>query len=127
MDATVILGPELTTRNQAWSTIVRNLAALPKLFECASAKRLIVLGDFNQQVGQNGYAPPRIRDVLQEALPTRITIATAAPGLGGQKVIDHVALSEDLSAQSVRVISRFHQDRKLSDHHGAVAELSALQ
>ena len=57
--------------------------------------------------------------------PSRITIATAALGFGGRRVIDLVALSEDLSAQSLRLISRFHDRGTLSDHHGVVAELSA--
>ncbi|MDE0000404.1 MAG: hypothetical protein OXQ89_21885 [Rhodospirillaceae bacterium] len=42
-------------------------------------------------------------------------------------MIDHVALSEDLSAQSLRLISRFYDCRALSDHHGVVAELSASE
>ncbi len=67
-----------------------------------------------------------IRDALRDAIPPDITIATAALGLGGRRVIDHVALSEDLSARSLRLISRFHQERKLSDHPGVVADLSSL-
>ena len=53
-----------------------------------------------------------------------MTIATAALGFGGGRVIDHVALSEDLSAESLRLISRFHEDKKLSDHPGVVADLA---
>ena len=87
---------------------------------------MIIVGDFNQQVGQNGYAPAKIRDALRDALPSRITIATAALGFAGRRVIDHVALSEDLAVQSLRLISRFHDRRTLSDHHGVVAELSAF-
>ena len=38
--------------------------------------------------------------------------------------IDHVVLSEDLAAESVGMISNFHDGRKLSDHFGVMAELS---
>ena len=111
-------------RRGLWEDHRQYLAGLSEVIGRASTKRLIVLGDFNQQVGQNGYAPPRIRDALRDAFPPRITIATAALGFGGRRVIDHVALSEDLSAQSLRMISRFHEHRMLSDHHGVVAVLS---
>ena len=113
-------------RRKPWEDHRQYLADLPKVFERASSKRLIVLGDFNQQVGQSDYAPPEIRDALRDAIPPSITIATAALGFGGRRVIDHVALSEDLSARSLRLISRFHQERKLSDHPGVVADLSSL-
>ena len=118
--------PASPARRKPWEDHRQYLADLPKVFERASSKRLIVLGDFNQQVGQNGYAPPEIRDALRDAIPPSITIATAALGFGGRRVIDHVALSEDLSARSLRLISRFHQERKLSDHPGVVADLSSL-
>ena len=112
-------------RRARWEDHRQYLASLPKLLERHSSQRVIVMGDFNQQVGQNGYAPAKIRAALREALPIRITIATAALGFGGRRVIDHVALSDDLSAQSLRLISRFHDLGTLSDHHGVVAELSA--
>lgn len=114
-------------RRTLWEDHLQYLAGLAKLLEGASSQRVIVVGDFNQQVGQNGYAPAEIRDALRAALPSRITIATAALGFDGRRVIDHVALSEDLSAQSLRLISRFTDGGTLSDHHGVVAELSASE
>lgn len=113
-------------RRTPWEDHRHYLGNLAKLLEHTSSQRVIVVGDFNQQVGQNGYAPAKIRDVLRDALPSGITIATAALGFAGRRVIDHVALSEDLAAQSLRLISRFHDRGKLSDHHGVVAELSAF-
>lgn len=114
-------------RRTLWEDHRQYLASLPKLLERATSQRVIVVGDFNQQVGQNGYAPAKIRDALRAALPSRITIATAALGFDGRRVIDHVALSDDLSAHSLRLISRFYDRRTLSDHHGVVAELSGLK
>lgn len=112
-------------RRKPWEDHGEYLARLPEVLERASSKRLVVLGDFNQQIGQNGYAPARVRDLLRDAIPTHITIATAALGFGGRRVIDHIALSTDLSVSSLRMISRFHEHGQLSDHHGMMAELSA--
>ena len=78
-----------------------------------------------QQVGQNGSHRRRSAMPCGSPFPSGITIATAALGFGGRRVIDLVALSEDLSAQSLRLISRFHDRGTLSDHHRVVAELSA--
>jgi len=114
-------------RRTLWEDHRQYLADLPKLLAGASSQRVIVVGDFNQQVGQNGYAPAKIRAAMRAAFPCRITIATAALGFDGRRVIDHVALSEDLAAQSLRLISRFYDRRALSDHHGVVAELSACE
>ena len=108
-----------------WQDHREYLARLPEVLERATSKRVVVLGDFNQQVGQSGYAPAQVRDLLRDAIPSHITIATAALGFGGRRVIDHIALSRDLSASSLRMISRFHEHRALSDHPGVVAELSA--
>ena len=112
-------------RRKPWQDHREYLARLREVLERTASKRLVVLGDFNQQVGQSGYAPERLRDLLRDAIPSHITIATAALGFGGRRVIDHIALSKDLSASSLRMISRFHERGKLSDHHGVVAELSA--
>ena len=100
-------------KREPWQDHRQYLASLPEVFEGTSSKRLVVMGDFNQQVGQNGYAPRHIRDLLRDAIAPHVTIATAALGFGGSRVIDHVALSPDLSACSLRMISRFHDRRTL--------------
>jgi len=112
-------------KRKAWEDHQQYLSGLSEVLERTRAERLIVTGDFNQQVGQPGYAPSAMRDSLRAAIPPHLTIATAALGFAGRRVIDHIALSEDLSARSLALIDRFHEDRQLSDHHGIVAELSA--
>lgn len=112
-------------KRKAWEDHAQYLTSLSEVLERTRSKRLIVLGDFNQQVGQPGYAPSAMRDALRAAVPPHLTIATAALGFAGRRVIDHMALSEDLSARSLALIDRCHEDRKLSDHHGIVADLSA--
>ncbi|MDD9990000.1 MAG: hypothetical protein OXQ31_27280 [Spirochaetaceae bacterium] len=89
------------------------------------ASPLVLLGDFNQQVGQTGYAPRSLRGTLRAALPERITIATSALGFDGRRVIDQIAISEDLSAQSLSLISRYCSDKSLTDHVGVCADLGA--
>ncbi len=110
---------------KAWEDHEQYLTGLSEVLERTSPKRLIVTGDFNQQVGQPGYAPAAMRDALRAAIPPHLTIATSTLGFGGRRIIDHVALSEDLSARSLTLIDRFHGDRTLSDHPGIVADLSA--
>ena len=110
---------------KAWEDHERYLAGLSEVLGRTSPRRLVVTGDFNQQVGQPGYAPAAVRDALRAAIPPHLTIATSALGFGGRRIIDHVALSEDLSARSLTLIDRFHGDRTLSDHPGIVADLSA--
>ena len=112
-------------KRKAWEDHQQYLIGLSDVLERTRSKRVIVIGDFNQQVGQPGYAPSAMRDSLRSAVPPHLTIATAALGFAGRRVIDHIALSEDLSARSLGLIDRFHQDRQLSDHHGIVADLSA--
>lgn len=112
-------------RRKAWEDHRQYLISLSEILERTRRQRLIVMGDFNQQVGQSGYAPRRMRDALRHAMPSHVTIATGALGLAGRRVIDQIALSEDLAARSLGLIDRRHGDRELSDHHGIVAELSA--
>ena len=101
------------------------LVSLAEVIKRTSPLRLIVTGDFNQQVGQAGYAPSKVQESLRAAIPSHLTIATAALGIAGRRVIDHIALSEDLAVRSLGLIDRSHGDRELSDHHGIVAELTA--
>ena len=111
-------------RKMRWEDHEQYLAGLAEILKRESAKRLIVMGDFNQRIGQ-GSGPPRgLRSALQAAVPPRMTLATSALGFEGRRSIDHILLSEYLAAESVGVISNVHQGSNLSDHFGVVAELS---
>ena len=110
-----------------WEDHRQYLANLPKLLERASSRQVIVVGGLQPAGWTERFAPAKIRDALRVALPLpHHDCHRAALGFGGRRVIDHVALSEDLWAQSLRLISRFHDRGTLSDHHGVVAELSAF-
>ena len=96
------------------------------MIEGASAERLIVMGDFNQRIGQGSSVPRKLRSTLQGAFPQRMTIASSALGFQGRRSIDHIVLSANLSAESIGVISNIYDGRKLSDHFGVVMEVSAM-
>lgn len=108
-----------------WEDHRQYLAGLNEVLRCTPARPLVLLGDFNQQVGQTGYAPRALRETLRTALSERLTIATSALGFDGRRVIDQIAISEDLSAQSLSLISRYCSDESLTDHVGVFADLGA--
>ena len=85
---------------------------------------MIIAGDFNQAIGQGRSVPHRLRAALQDSIPAHLTIATSALGHRGRRSIDHIALSEELTAESLTVISNMDDGRTLSDHSGVAATLS---
>ncbi len=116
-----------------WQDHAEYLDGLSGILKSKSPALLIVMGDFNQQIGQrrNPYPPlsQPVRAGLQETMqaggPPGLTIATAGLGLRGRRAIDHIAISGDLFAESVATIdNRTDDGEKLSDHFGVVADLS---
>ena len=112
-------------RKKQWQDHEEYLAGLTEVLGQSSAKRLIVMGDFNQRIGPASSARAELQSALLNAFPLRTTIATAALGFQGRRSIDHIVLSDDLAAEKISVISNIHNGRKLSDHFGVVAEVSA--
>ena len=112
-------------RKKPWEDHASYLKCLVELLKKIQDRPLIVLGDFNQTIGQKGYAPPlNRRAAVQDAMPRHLTIATSALGYNGRRAIDHLALSEEIAAESLNVISNTDGERKLSDHFGIAAILS---
>ena len=95
-------------RRKMWEDHEHYLTGLAEVLHGVSRKRLIVMGDFNQRIQQGSYVPRRLRSALQSAIASRITIATAALGFDGRRTIDHIALSGDLAAESLEIISNIH-------------------
>ena len=110
-------------RKAPWEDHEEYLDGLTNLLKDVSARPLIVLGDFNQMIGPESSASCELREKLQGAFPAGVSIATAALTFKKRKSIDHIALSEELAAESVRAISNFHKGKDLSDHFGVAAEL----
>ena len=113
-------------RKKRWEYHEQYLVGLTEVLKRASAKRLIVVGDFNQAIGPRGRASQKLRSALREAFPPDMTIVTSALAFQGRKCIDHIAFSNDLAFTSLGVVSNVHDGKKLSDHFGVVAGLSAL-
>ena len=113
-------------RKKRWEDHEQYLAGLTEILGRASAKRLIVVGDFNQAIGPGSRAPIKLRSALREAFPPGMNIVTSALAFQGRKCIDHIALSDDLAFTALGVISNILEGKKLSDHFGVAAGLSAL-
>ena len=113
-------------RRTRWQDHEQYLAGLAKVLERVEAKRLIVMGDFNQVIGPGGRARRELRLALQEAFAPNLRIATSDLVFQGRKSIDHVALSADWAVNSVDAISNIHERRKLSDHFGVAVDVTPL-
>ena len=111
-------------RRRRWEDHEEYLAGLSEVLERVDARRLIIMGDFNQAIGQGSRAPRALRLALQEAFNPDLRIVTADLVFQGRKCIDHIALSGDWAVDSLATISNVHEDRKLSDHFGVAAGVS---
>ena len=109
-----------------WEDHRRYIDVLGDLLKRAPTERFVLAGDFNQQVGQYYSAPRKHTEALHAALSERMLIATAALGFDGRRVIDQIAVSADMAAEALALISKYHAGRRLTDHVGVVADLTAL-
>ena len=107
-----------------WQDHEEYLDGLSTLLKRAPKSRVVVVGDFNQRIGQRSSTPLRLRTALQSALGPSLSIVTAGLGFQGRRTIDHIALSADLAAESLSVASNVHEDGNLSDHFGVIAEIA---
>lgn len=117
-----------------WQDHEEYLVGLADILTNVNATPAIVVGDFNQQIGQRRYPYPparhRVRPLLAAAMEAgSLTIATASLGFRGSKsarrTIDHIAINHDLCAESLSVISNSKdKPQDLSDHFGVAATLT---
>ena len=113
-------------RRLRWEDHEQYLAGLSEVLERVDARRLIVMGDFNQAIGQGSRAPRALQLALHEAFSPNLRIVTSDLAFQGRKSIDHIALSANWAVESVDAISNIHQGRKLSDHFGVAASVTPL-
>ena len=111
-------------RRRRWEDHEQYISALSEVLRQAPSERLIIMGDFNQRIGQYGSTPVKLREALRSVFPPRMPIATAAIGFQGRRTIDHIVLTDDIAVESISTISNVHGERKLSDHFGIAATLS---
>ena len=113
-------------RRERWEDHQQYLGALTDLLARQPVRPTIIMGDFNQVIGQGARAPVHLREALKDAFSTNLEIVTAGVSFEGRRNIDHIALSGDLACESVEPISNIHDGKKLSDHYGIVATVSAV-
>lgn len=121
---------------RAWQDHQQYLEGLHQALRMFPARRLVVVGDFNQRIGQRigrrpgepNSVPHHLRRELLEALPPGLSIVTAELEYRGRRTIDHIALSDDLAADWLEPISNAYGNpgaqRRLSDHFGIAANIS---
>ncbi len=113
-------------RGDRWQDHQQYLAALTDILAKQPASPAIVMGDFNQVIGQGARAPVHLREALKDAFSPTMRIATAGISFEGRRNIDHIALSGDLACESVEPISNIYDGKKLSDHYGVTATVSPV-
>lgn len=87
----------------------------------AAPSRLLVVGDFNQKVPRTA-APLAAYRALDEAILSRLRLATMGKVEPEScQLIDHIAVSADVVARSVRSLSNLDGEQRLSDHVGVAA------
>ena len=111
-------------QRKQWQDHEDYLAGLTEYLRHSSAKRQIVMGDFNQIIGLGSRAPDTLQSKLQTAFPPAMRIATSEISYQERKTIDHIAVSDDWAVESMDVISNIHDGKCLSDHFGIAANLS---
>ena len=120
-----------TRKKAPWEDHSAYLSGLASILTRKASGPLVVMGDFNQQIGQRRRPYPplshpvrlQLQETMQAGGPPGLTIATAGLGLRGRRAIDHIAISAELSAASLTTIDNMDGDRRLSDHFGVVADL----
>ena len=117
-------------RKERWEDHGDYLVGLTEILERMTGWHLIVIGDFNHIVGQidgkGRRAPRELQLALQDAFSPNLAIVTSGLALEGRGSIDHIALSADLELESLGAISNIQEGKKLSDHFGVFAQVSAL-
>ncbi len=113
-------------RRERWQDHQQYLAALTEILAGQASRPTIVMGDFNQVIGQGARAPVHLREALKDAFSPAMTIVTADVTFEGRRNIDHIALSADLACNSVEPISNIYDNKKLSDHYGVTATISPV-
>ena len=61
------------------------LDCLSELLKGMHARPLIIVGDFNQRIGQGGRVPAKLRSALQSAMPKDMTFATSPSATGAAR------------------------------------------
>lgn len=107
-------------RLRPWEDHERYLERLPGVLAQAPVEWLVLMGDFNQTIGESGRrrsgAAADRAALLRRALPAGVTMATEDFAHEGRKPIDHIAIGTALCSGGIEPISNQFENRRLSDH-----------
>ena len=110
--------PEYGGEREEWDDHEDYLKHLKVVLSCAPSERFVVMGDFNQCIvrRRRGSEAARRAELLREAIPPGVSLATCKFKPNGRKIIDHIALSADIEVQagSLDVISNIVDPQELS-------------
>lgn len=112
-------------RKERWEDHRDYLAVLPEILKQLGGSRLIVLGDFNQVIGRGCRAPKELQAALLNVFASNLEVVTAGYAFQGRRSVDHIALTGDLQVEKLGAISNLHEGKRLSDHFGVFARVSA--
>ncbi len=108
------------SRNRApWEDHRTYIRGVREILSDARAS-VVVAGDFNQKIPRKS-APHDVAEELLEALGN-LQVATVSSG--ADALIDHIAHSTDLKGRIIATLPRSDEMGRLTDHLGAVVELS---
>lgn len=111
-------------RRKRWEDHEQYLAGLAEVLGQGPLRKLMIMGDFNQTIGPGSRAPLSLQLALQDAFPPNVSIVTSELEFQGRRTIDHVALSDDLTVESLAIVGNMHEGRRLTDHFGVAVEVS---
>lgn len=114
-------------RRRRWEDHEQYLADLAEFLRGGPVKTCMVMGDFNQAIGPGSRAPLFLQLALQDAFSPNVSIVTSELEFQGRRSIDHIALSDELTVDSLAIVSNMHDGKRLTDHFGVAVEVSGGQ
>ena len=88
-------------RREPWEDHELYLKHLAGVLARAPSERLVVMGDFNQEISKSGRTRSRRANLLRQAIPRHMKVVTSC----GRSTIDHIAISADMEVAAEDVIS----------------------
>ena len=115
-----------SSRKERWGDHGQYLEGLARVLDRGATERVIVMGDFNQVIGEGSRAPAKLHQALRAAFPRGMAIVTDGPRVRGpSQHRPHRPQRGPRAARSIEAISNTHDGRGLSDHFGVVASVTA--
>ena len=97
-------------RKKIWEDHESFLNSLSGVLAGVQDRPLVIVGDFNQRIGQRGYSSQQLQSALHDTMPERVPWH-AALGRGRQDIAHRLTTTSWLSLE----LSAISRDSKLSD------------